>query len=407
MYQSDVRGLLTGSGGAVRGLLSRAAIAALADAAARGEPAPAPSPAMPAPPMPNAPAPARSQTRGPGLLARTGRFADDLLFGGQYGRLRAERSARDAAQAGSAAHKAAYAGAMGPDGFDPEAYGRLMAEQGQAPSLQDIGGLEAVTDSQDVRGARGRQEQRGLLAGVVAPYAGPNARPIPEADLPEITALARAFGLDAPIPTTPGGVNAAVAAGVGADSWMQGDRQYQDLAESSRANRANEAYRGQALDFQRDESGQRLSLDRERFKADDAFRREQAATENALRRWELENVASRSDIEGQVLRKAIASGAASLTPEERAVYDRAVSVSQGGFGFGAPSVPGGPVGSAAPNATPQNPAPAPAQNRPAPAGDGRSPQSPARPQTQQDLDRLPNGAYFVDPGDGQLYQKEG
>lgn len=73
-----------------------------------------------------------------------------------------------------------------------------------------------------------------------------------------------------------------------------------------------------------------------------------------------------------------------------------------GSAWGMPQVPSAP------------PAPTPTQPRMPPAGGAQPPynqggggsqQSPARPQTDEDYARLPAGAYFIDPGDGQLYRK--
>lgn len=120
------------------------------------------------------------------------------------------------------------------------------------------------------------------------------------------------------------------------------------------------------------------------------YRYSRAEAEDAWRRWEAENSVTRSDVEGRVLQKAITQGADTLTAAERQVYDRAVAMPAQSQGWGA-TMPS-PTGAAP-------------QQAGAP-GNG-SQQSPARPATQADLDRLPVGAFYVDPGDGQLYQKEG
>ncbi len=147
-----------------------------------------------------------------------------------------------------------------------------------------------------------------------------------------------------------------------------------------------------AEQFERQQFGYRQQQDA----TDNQYRQGRAEAEDAYRRWQMENSYSRSDIEGQVLRKAIEGGAESLTPEERAVYDRAVSTSQGGLlgGYNAAPPPGG------------QPAPAPAPAR-APAARPSAPAqgAPARPQTDEEFNALPPGALYIDPDDGQTYRK--
>lgn len=106
-----------------------------------------------------------------------------------------------------------------------------------------------------------------------------------------------------------------------------------------------------AEQFEREQFGYRREQDR----LDNEYRAGRAEAEDAYRRWQMENSLTRSDIEGQVLRKALEVGADALTAEERAVYDRAVHVSQGGgFGFGLEPSPSPAAGQAAP--TPARPA---------------------------------------------------
>ena len=151
--------------------------------------------------------------------------------------------------------------------------------------------------------------------------------------------------------------------------------------------------------FARDQFAYRQEQDQ----ADRDYRVQRDREEDALRREQREAM-SRSDVEGAVLAKATREGLESLNPAERQIYDRATALPNASPWGGVPGLPA---------ATP------PGISRPAPqaaqqpqrgqqaGGNGASPDAPARPQTQQDLDRLPSGAYYVDPGDGQLYQKEG
>lgn len=129
---------------------------------------------------------------------------------------------------------------------------------------------------------------------------------------------------------------------------------------------------------------------------DDRYRHSRAQSEDAYRRWQMENPNSRGDVEGQVLSKAVRQGAQTLTPEERAIYDRYLTSGSPGDVWGAPATPAAPRPQAAPPA-------APAQR---PSGTG-TPGAPARPQTEEDYNRLPAGALFIDPDDGLTYRKGG
>lgn len=135
--------------------------------------------------------------------------------------------------------------------------------------------------------------------------------------------------------------------------------------------------------FEREQFGYRKSQDA----LDREFRYDRAEADDAYRAWQMDNSVGRSDIEGRVLQKAIQQGAASLTPEEKAVYERAVSTSQGdGFSLGQFT----------------GPAPAPA----APAAQApQGGQQAARPQTEADFNALPSGSLYIDPDNGQLYRK--
>lgn len=155
--------------------------------------------------------------------------------------------------------------------------------------------------------------------------------------------------------------------------------------------------------FEREQFAHRRDQDRQ----DNAYRQSRAEAEDAYRAWQMDNSLSRSDIEGRVLQKAINDGYGALSAEEKQVYDRAVSTSQsvgfGGFG-GYGAQPGAPAQSAP--ATARAAAPATARQVPAAGGDGRTAGSAATVQTEDDFNRLPVGAWFVNPADGRVMQKE-
>lgn len=325
-------------------------------------------------------------------LAQTGNFLDDFLFGGAAGERAFERRERERVEGRNAAHEAAWAEAVSGGGFDPNVYGRAMAARGFAPDMAGIVQLEGVTDAQDVRGQRGRTEQREVTAGAFAPVLG-----LPDeqrgAVLTGVLDYLESQGMGYSGPTDPAALTSAVGAGMGANAYLDNQRGDRALSENIRSNIAAEDYRNRDFGFRQEVDQRNFGYQTERDRADDAYRNSRAAAEDAYRRWQMENDLTRSDIEGRVLRKALEQGAENLTPEERAVYDRAVTVPNQGFGFG---MMGGAMPGAAPQAT--------AQPQPQ-SGDGRSPQSPARPMTDEDYARLPAGAYFVDPGDGQVYRR--
>lgn len=64
-----------------------------------------------------------------------------------------------------------------------------------------------------------------------------------------------------------------------------------------------------------------------------------------------------------------------------------------------PSVTGGAI-------TPQAPGEAATAKPVAPAGDGKSQAAPSRPVDQKSFDSLPSGAWFVNPADGRVLQKQ-
>ena len=334
------------------------------------------------------------------LVNRAGNFLDDFLFGGAASELRAERRERERTEGQRAAHDEAFAEAMAGGAFDPSTYGQAIARRGFAPDMAGVLQLEGVTDSQDVRGQRGRQERREVTSGALAPVlqADEAAR---SSALPGVLEYLQSQGMPYEGPTDPAALSAAVGAGMGANAYLDNDRGERALAETVRSNMAGEEYRNRDFGFRQEVDQRNFGYQRERDRADDAYRYSRAEAEDSYRRWQMENDLTRSDIEGRVLRKAIEQGAENLTPEERAVYDRAVTVTgQGAFGWGGmmPGVPGAVPGVTPPAA----PSAAPARQ---PQGNGTR-QAPARPQSEADFERLPVGAWFINPADGRVMQKE-
>lgn len=336
-------------------------------------------------------------------LGQIGSFIDDFIGGGAMGRLAAERRARERTERQQAAHDRAFALATGKGAFDPEAYALAMAEQGVAPDMAGLMQLEGVADSQDVRGMRGREERREVTAGALAPILRADEAALSSA-LPGVLEYLQSQGMPYSGPTDPAALSSAVGAGMGANAYLDNDRGERALAENIRSNVAGEEYRNRDFGFRQQVDERNFGYQRERDRADDAYRYSRAEAEDSYRRWQMENDLTRSDIEGRVLRKAIEQGAENLTPEERAVYDRAVTVTgQGAFGWGGmmpgvPGVPGAVPGVAPPSAPPS----APARQ---PQGNGTR-QAPARPMSEADFESLPVGAWFINPADGRVMQKE-
>lgn len=155
------------------------------------------------------------------------------------------------------------------------------------------------------------------------------------------------------------------------------------------------------FNFTRQTNERDFTYQQSRDSTNDAYRNSRAEAEDAYRAWQMNggNV-SRSDVEGRVLLKAIEGGVANLTPEEKQVYDRAVTTS-GGMGYGAPMAP--PPG--VQGAQPQQPA----QRQSQPRQQGQAAQqgtatNPARPQSAAEAAALPQGTYFLTPT-GELRQR--
>lgn len=319
-----------------------------------------------------------------------GAFADDFLFGGAASERASERRQRGEAEAMQAAHRDAFAYAtQGGQGFNPTAYETRMAELGQAPDYQALAGLEGITDSQDVRGLRGRTERRGVQAGAVAPLYGMAPDQFGEA-APRVEQYLQGegFGLDGPL--TPQSVLPMMGAGMGADSYFDNQRGDRALSESIRSNMAGEAQNAAQLAYQ----DRRDALEREyranRDMTEDDFRRQ----DMALRR-ELGLIPnSTGDIIAPILSKVATGGVGSLNDGERAIWENYQRQSQGQGGLAALFGGGpGPAGvGGAPTPAPQ-------------AVAGSSQQAPARVASQAEFDRLPAGAWFINPRDGQVMQK--
>lgn len=207
-----------------------------------------------------------------------------------------------------------------------------------------------------------------------------------------------------------------------ADSWLEtsklaGDvslQKFGDNVQTVRTGRTgSEVLDSRAIPETRAESfdRQKFGYQQQQDSIDNEYRQSRAEAEDTYRRWQMDNSVGRSDIEGQVLQKAIRGGYSALSPEERQVYDRAVATNQGGgFGSilgGAPAGQGG-GGPASTYAAPMQPspsAPPPQQTQQQGPSGGGTQQNPARPRTIAEAQALPPGTFFYDPS-GNLIQKQ-
>lgn len=131
----------------------------------------------------------------------------------------------------------------------------------------------------------------------------------------------------------------------------------------------------------------------ERDQADDQYREKALDVRGAVN--------STGDVVGPLLAKVAQFGEDSLTDGERLIFDRYQQSGQQAGGFGlTPPPPAGAAPAPAPRA-----AAAPARAPAARQGSGSSAASPVAVQSEQDFERLPVGAWFVNPADGQVMQK--
>lgn len=309
---------------------------------------------------------------------------DDVLFGGAAGERASERRVRDQGEAAQAAHRDAFAAASAGGSFDPVAYQARMAEMGQAPDMSGLTQLEGMTDSRDVRGLRGRNERRSVTAGALAPVLGLPEEQQPGAFQGASDYLAsEGYGFDPATP--PAAVASMVGGAMGADAYFDNRRGDQAQAENVRSNLATEGFREKDLNTRREIGDRDFNYRRGRDETDDEFRRRQLdIQEKGLA------ANSTTEIAAAIQSKAITMGVESLSPEERAIYDRSLAAPGAGGIFGL-------LAGGAPPLAPTAPAPRPSS--------GGSREQAARVTSQAEFDALPAGAWFVNPADGQVMQK--
>lgn len=282
-------------------------------------------------------------------VAQAGNFLDDFLFGGAAGERRDERRGRDDQRAMVEAHRQAFAAAQTARGFDPNLYGARMAELGQAPDMSGLVNLEGINDGRDVRGFRSRQEERGVTAGALAPVTR-----LPEAQRPDALAgvaqylETQGYGFD---PNTSGaGIDAAVGAGMGADSYLDNDRGDRNLAEQQRAAQSAEVFRNTDLGFRKEESQWERQFRESRAQSDDSYR----AQELDVRREAMTIPNSTGDVLAPILSKVATMGVEGLNEGERLIWERYQQSGQNPFAALMGGVPGaGPAAPAAPVSQPQ------------------------------------------------------
>lgn len=293
------------------------------------------------------PAPASAMAAPRSRVAQAGNFLDDFLFGGAAGERSAERRTREDAQAAAAAHRQAFAYASGPQGFDPSRYQQRMAALGQAPDMAGLVNLEGINDGRDVRGARQRQEERGVTAGALAPTMG-----LPEDQrgpaLGSVAQYLQGQGYNFDPNTDRAGVGAMVGAGMGADSWMDNARGDRSQSEQERAAREAETYRQSDLGFRQGESEWERQFRESRASADDNYRKE----ELGVRREALTVPNSTGDVLAPILSKVATLGVEGLNEGERLIWERYQQSGQNPFAALMGGQPGGAPTAPAPQAAP-------------------------------------------------------
>lgn len=130
-------------------------------------------------------------------------------------------------------------------------------------------------------------------------------------------------------------------------------------------------------------------FERQRYEEDRDYRRERDAADDAYRDRALDATNSTGDVLGPLLR-AYANGE-TLTEPQQAIVDRYLQGGQedalAALLYGSGGVGGGG-----------------GQQRPASGGGSRD--NPARPMSEADFNALPPGAWFINPADGALLQKD-
>lgn len=297
-------------------------------------------------PAPSA-SPAESLAQPRSRVAQAGNFLDDFLFGGAAGERSEERRQRGEARSAADAHREAFAYASGPQGFDPSRYQQRVAALGQAPDMAGLVNLEGINDGRDVRGLRQRQEERGVTAGALAPTMGlPEDQRAPA--LGSVAQYLQGQGYNFDPNTSPAGVNAAVGAGMGADSWMDNARGDRSQYEQERAARAAEDYRKTDLGFRQGESEWERQYREGRATAqDDQFNRDLEYRRDALT---VPN--STGDVLAPILSKVSTMGVEALNDGERLIWERYQQSGQNPFAALMGGQPGGAPPAPAPQAAP-------------------------------------------------------
>lgn len=326
-------------------------------------------------------------------MIREGDFSgaqDALTTGGGVNALRGEIAASEYAGRGD------YKGAA-----------QAAAGAGQVDLAQQFAGLDQNT--LEVAKERGRVASSAIFAALNLP---PEQR---AGYMTQFAPIARELGIDpqrfASIDWSNDALLRSQAETFLEASQLAGEislQRFGDKAQGVRINTRGAAPVGQAIDIPESRQ-ERLARDsfeygKQQDQAELDYRYSRAAAEDAWRQWQSENSVSAGDVVGRVLNKAATQGVETLTPGERQIFEdyvRAPQSSGGEWGATVPGLPGlqQPPARPAPQGQPQR---QPQQG----SGAGRSPQNPARPRSQAEVNSLPPGSYYIDAGDGELYVKD-
>ena len=204
--------------------------------------------------------------------------------------------------------------------------------------------MKCINDGRDVRGARQRQEERGVTAGALAPTMGlPDEQREPA--LGSVAQYLQGQGYNFDPNTDRAGVGAMVGAGMGADSWMDNARGDRSQSEQERAAREAETYRKSDLGFRQGESDWERQFRESRASADDNYRKE----ELGVRREAMTVPNSTGDVLAPILSKVATLGVEGLNEGERLIWERYQQSGQNPFA----ALMGGQPGGAPPAAPPQ------------------------------------------------------
>jgi hypothetical protein len=151
-----------------------------------------------------------------------------FLLGGGRGLLHVmdQQHQEELARHDLAAQRAAFAGALTPAGFDPDAYLHGVVSTGaHLPSIEDLGRLETMKSGRQTHADAAAKEQRGLAVGAAAAL-----RSMPQAQRAAMIAQSKAILRSQNVPEdiadavlgdgSDAHLDSVIGMGIGANDWM-------------------------------------------------------------------------------------------------------------------------------------------------------------------------------------------